>query len=135
QAVVAEVTVNADTTNQTVKITYTADSHTTHINYVAKDGKVVHTTTVTGATDQTVKVPNETPAGWTITGDKVPSELTFNADGHVDVTITIDHQHTTVTPDDPKTNGDRLPDNPTKTYPTGVGRDDLNKTITRTIKI
>ncbi|MGZ7884760.1 mucin-binding protein [Limosilactobacillus ingluviei] len=135
QAVVAEVTVDADTTNQTVKITYTADSHTTHINYIDKDGKVVHTTTVTGATDQTVKVPNETPAGWTITGDKVPSELTFNADGHVDVTITIDHQHTTVTPDDPKTNGDRLPDNLTKTYPNGVGYDDLNKTVTRTIKV
>ena len=135
QAVVAEVTVDADTTNQTVKITYTADSHTTHINYVAKDGKVVHTTTVTGAMDQTVKVPNETPAGWTITGDKVPSELTFNADGHVDVTITVDHQHVTVTPDQPKAPTDKLPDNPAKTYPNGVGYDDLNKTVTRTIKV
>ena len=132
---VAQQVVNGTTTDQTIDVTYSSGEHTTHINYVDGDGNTVHTTTITGQTDGTVQVPNETPAGWTITGDKVPSELTFNADGHVDVTITIDHQHTTVTPDDPKTNGDRLPDNPTKTYPNGVGHDDLNKTITRTIKL
>lgn len=132
---VAQQVVNGTTTDQTIDVTYSSGEHTTHINYVDGDGNTVHTTTITGQTDGTVQVPNETPAGWTITGDKVPSELTFNADGHVDVTITINHQHTTVTPDDPKTNGDRLPDNPTKTYPNGVGHDDLNKTITRTIKL
>ena len=134
QAVVAEVTVDANTTNQTVKITYTADSHTTHINYVAKDGKVVHTTTVTGQTDRTVKVPNETPAGWTITTGEVPSEVTFGPDGHTDVTITVDHQTVTVTPDQPQTDGTQLPDNPTLTF-RGVDKGDLNRTIARTITL
>ena len=134
QSVVAEAAVYADTTDQTVKITYMADSHMTHINYVDENGNVVHTTTVTGQTDQTVKVPNETPAGWTITTGQVPSEVTFEPDGYTDVTITVDHRYVTVTPDDPKTDGTQLPDNPTLTF-RGVGKGDLNKTVTRTIKL
>ena len=134
QAVVAEAAVYADTTDQTVKITYTADSHTTHINYVDDNGKVVHTTTITGQTDQTVKVPNETPAGWMITTGQVPSEVIFGADGHADVTVSIDHQTVTVTPDHPQVDGTKLPDNPALTFH-DVDHDDLNKTITRTIKL
>ena len=134
QAVVDEVAVNADMANQTVKITYTANDQTTHINYVDENGEAVHTTTIKGRTDQTVKVPNETPAGWTITAGQVPSEVTFGADGHADVKITVDHRHTTVTPDDPKTNGTKLPDNPALTF-NGVEHDDLNRTVTRTIKV
>ena len=133
QAVVAEAAVYADMTDQTVKITYTADSHTTHINYVDEGGTVIRTTTITGHTDQTIKVPNETPAGWTTTG-QVPNELTFGPDGYTDVTITVDHRHVTVTPDDPKTDGAKLPDNSALTFH-DVDHDDLNKTITRTIKL
>ena len=134
QAVVAEVTVNADMTDQTVKIMYTADAQTTHINYVDGNGNVVHTTTVNGHTDQTVKVPNETPAGWTITDGQVPSEVTFGADGTPDVKITVDHKTVTVAPDDPPTDGTKLPDNPSLTFQ-GVEHDDLNRTVTRTIKV
>ena len=134
QAVVDEVAVNADVTNQTVKITYTANAQTTHINYVDENGEVVHATTVTGHTDQTVKVPNETPAGWTITDGQVPSEVTFGADGYTDVEITVDHKTVTVAPDDPQTDGTKLPDNPSLTFQ-GVEHDDLNRTVTRTIKV
>ena len=134
QAVVAEVAVNSDMTDQMVTVTYTADSHTTHINYVDENGNVVHTTTVTGQTDQTVKVPNETPAGWTITTGQVPSEVTFGADGHTDVTVSIDHQTVTVMSDHPQVDGTKLPDNPALTFH-DVDHDDLNKTVTRTIKL
>ena len=134
QAVVDEAAVNADMANQTVKITYTANDQTTHINYVDENGEAVHTTTIKGRTDQTVKVPNETPAGWIITAGQVPSEVTFGADGHADVKITVDHRHTTVTPDDTKTDGTKLPDNPSLTFQ-GVEHDDLNRTVTRTIKV
>ena len=134
QAVVAEVAVNADTTDQTVKISYTANDQATHINYVDENGEVVHTTTIKGHTDQTVKVPNETPAGWTVTGGQVPSEVTFGADGYTDVKITVDHKTVTVAPDDPKTDGTKLPDNPALTFQ-GVEHDDLNRTVTRTIKV
>ncbi|MDC2840310.1 YSIRK-type signal peptide-containing protein, partial [Limosilactobacillus mucosae] len=45
------------------------------------------------------------------------------------------HATTIVTPDNPKTPVDVLPDNPGKNYPSGVAKDDLNKTVTRTINI
>lgn len=50
-------------------------------------------------------------------------------------TVTLKHATTTVTPDDPKSTTDPLPDNPSKNYPSGVSEDDLNKTITRTINV
>src|SRR5699024_12478454 len=34
-----------------------------------------------------------------------------------------------------KTTGDKLPDNPSKNYPSGVAESDLNKNVTRTIKV
>ena len=132
---VAQQVVDGTTKDQTVNVTYTANTQTTHVNYVDGDGNVVHTTTITGKTDQTVKVPNETPAGWKVVGESVPTEITFGPDGHTDVAVTVDHQHATVTPDDPKTPADKLPNNPGKTYPDGVGHDDLNRTVTRTIKV
>ena len=132
---VAQQVVNGTTTDQTIDVIYSSGEHTTHINYVDGDGNIVHTTTIKGQTDGTAQVPNETPAGWTVVGEPVPTELSFGPDGHSDVTVTVDHQHVTVTPDQPKTPTDKLPDNPAKTYPNGVGHDDLNKTITRTIKI
>ncbi|MQC03723.1 mucin-binding protein, partial [Limosilactobacillus reuteri] len=127
--------VTSDTKDQTVTVTYTANDQTTTINYVDERGKVIHTTVVNGHTDQTVKVPTETPAGWTITKGQVPTEITFGPNGHADVTVTVGHQHVTVTSDQPKTSVDKLPDNPAKTYPNGVGHDDLNKTITRIVKV
>ena len=45
------------------------------------------------------------------------------------------HGTTTVTPDKPKTANDKLPDNPTKSYPEGVAENNLNKTVTRTINV
>ena len=136
QANVAKATVTDTTKDQTVKITYAANPQSTAVNYVDKDGKVVHTTPVKGVTDQTVKVPNEVPTGWKlIDGQAVPKEITFGPDGYPAVTVKIEHGHVTVNPDQPKTPNDKLPDNPTKGYPTGVAKDDLNKTITRTIQV
>ena len=132
---VAQQVVNGTITDQTIDVTYSSGEHTTHINYVGGDGNIVHTTTIKGQTDGTSQVPNEVPAGWTVVGKPVPTELTFGPDGHTDVTVTVDHQHVTVTPDQPKTSADKLPDNPAKTYPNGVSHDDLNKTVTRTVKV
>ena len=131
---VPAIKVTDTTKDQTVPITYTADSQTTHINYVDDDDKPVHMTTITGKTGETVKVPSEVPAGWTIADGKVPSEITFGPDGHADVTITVDHQTIKVTSGQPKEDGTKLPDNPALTFH-GVGEDDLNRTITRTITL
>lgn len=133
---VAAQVVVAKIANTTVTITYTADAHTTHVNYVDDNGDVVHATKLTGVTDQTIKVPSEVPAGWQlVAGQVVPATLVFGPTGHPDVTVKIKHGHVTVTPDHPKTPQDALPGNPTKPYPTGVAKDDLNKFITRTIKV
>ena len=126
--------VNENTKDQTVDVSYTPNKQSTTIKYVDDKGEVVHTTTVNGATDQTVKVSSEVPAGWTITNGQVPSEITFGADGHEPIEVTVAHQHVTVNPDHPQDNGTKLPDNPTKTF-NGMETNDLNKTITRTIKV
>ena len=136
QRQVAKETVTGETKDQTVNITYTANDQSTHINYVDAQGKTIHATTVSGKTGQTVKVSSEVPAGWKLVdGQTVPSEITFGPDGHTDTSIKIEHQHVTVIPDAPKTTADHLPDNPGKTYPAVVGHDDLNKTVTGTIKV
>ena len=126
--------VNENTKNQTVDVNYTPNKQSTTIKYVDDKGEIVHTTTVNGVTDQTVKVSSEVPAGWTITNGQVPSEITFGADGHEPIEVTVAHQHVTVVPDNPQNNGTKLPDNPAKTF-NGVEANDLNKTITRTIKV
>ena len=135
QAEVAAQAVTSDTKDTAVNITYTANPHTTHVNYVDEDGKQVHQTTIDGKTDQTVSVPSEVPAGWHVVTGEVPAEVTFGADGHADTTVTIAHSHVTVEPTASKTSDDKLPDNPAKTYPAGVGESDLNKMITRTINV
>ena len=133
---VAAMTVDAQTKDALITITYTADQHTTHVNYVAGDGTVIHTTTLTGHTDEIVTVPNELPAGWKLVdGQTIPDHLTMTATGHADLNVSITHAQTTVTPDAPKTPADMLPDNPTKGYPTGVAKNDLNKTVIRTINL
>ena len=135
QSNVAKETVTGTTEDQTVNITYTANPQTSTVVYQTEDGTPVHTTTVNGHTGQTVKVSNEVPVGWHVVNGTVPSEITFGPNGAPKTVVTIAHSHATVTPDAPKTTGDKLPDNPDKTYPTGVGETDLNKTVTRTIKV
>ena len=133
---VLAVPVDHTTQDQTITISYTADNHTTNIEYVNADGNLIATTMVLGLTGQTVDVPEEIPAGWKLAaGMVVPKTITFGADGHKNITLTIEHQHVTVTADDPKTTADQLPDNPSKTFPSGVTETDLVKVITRTIKV
>ncbi|TDN10342.1 hypothetical protein CEE82_11180, partial [Lactobacillus crispatus] len=50
-------------------------------------------------------------------------------------TVKVEHKIITVTPTDPKTPSDKLPDNPGKNYPKGVDKKDLNKTVKRTITV
>ena len=135
QSQIAKTAVTGTTEDQTVNITYTANPQASTVVYQTEDGTPVHTTTVNGHTGQTVKVSNEVPVGWHVVNGTVPSEITFGPNGTPKTVVTIAHSHATVTPDAPKTTSDKLPDNPAKTYPAGVSHDDLNKTITGTIKV
>ena len=122
--------------NTTVTVNYTADEHTTQLQYVDEQGNVVETLTLQGRTGETVTVPQRLPAGWVLTPNtKLPAKITMTANGHPKVVITVQHGKVTVTPDHPKTTADPLPDNPNNHYPAGVGESDLNKTLTRTINL
>ena len=136
QSKVDTATVTSDTQNSEVNITYTANPQSIKINYVDSDNNdsVVKSDTLNGKTDQTVKTNINIPDGYVIEGN-VPNDYTFKASGNTDITVKLKHGTTTVTPDKPKTIGDKLPDNPSKNYPSGVAENDLNKTVTRTIKI
>ena len=129
-------TVTSDTQNSEVNITYTANDQSIKINYVDSDNNdsVVKFDTLSGKTDQTVKTDITIPDGYVVEGN-VPTDYTFKASENPDITVKLKHGTTTVTPDKPKTTGDKLPDNPNKNYPNGVAENDLNKTVTRTIKV
>lgn len=132
---VPAVNVNANYQDPKIVITYTADPQSTSIIY--KDGNTtVKTDPLKGVTDQTVDVLINVPAGYKIVDPtKVPSKYTFKASGNDSIIVPLEHQTTIVQPTDPKTPSDPLPDNPGKNYPSGVAKDDLNKTITRQITV
>lgn len=97
QAGVVVTPVDGHTVDQTVEVNYTPNKQSTTVKYVDGGGQVIHTTTVDGVTDQTVTVPNEVPANWQlVSGQTVPSQLTFGPDGHPAVTVKIEHQVKTV---------------------------------------
>ena len=138
QSQVNAVAVNGDTTDQTVNISYTANKQQVNINYVdiSDSNKVVHTTTVSGVTDGDATVTNELPAGYKLVDDQsVPKTVHFNANNNDDINVKVQHATVTVTSDSPKTPSDKLPDNPNKSYPSGVAKDDLTKTVTRKVTI
>ena len=134
QSVVKAQVVTGDTESQTVDITYTAEQQTGKIVYVDKNGETLPSTPLTGKTGETIKVVPQIPAGWKIVpNQQIPATVTATVDGIPTVTVQVEHATTTVQPNDPKTPADTLPDNPGKKYPSGVAKDDLNKTVTRTI--
>ena len=133
--VVPAVNLTGAATDQTVVVNYQALQHTTHVNYVDENGTLVHTTTLSGKTNEVVTVPNEVPSGWQlVAGQTLPSELTFTATGYPYTTVTIAHRVITVTAAQPQPNGTKLPDNPNLTF-NGVENADLNRTVTRQIVI
>ncbi|WP_441327768.1 mucin-binding protein, partial [Lactobacillus crispatus] len=136
QSNVPKQSVTDGTKDTTVTITYTPTEQTGKITYVDPNGKEVGTTPLTGKTDEEIPVTPNVPAGWQIVPDpKIPTKITATPDGIQTVTVKVEHKIITVTPTDPKTPSDKLPDNPGKNYPKGVDKKDLNKTVKRTITV
>lgn len=122
------------------------------IFYDETTGKKISNTRefATGKTDETIsftKDPNEVvkelkAKGYVFDNGNAKNNV-FTTGTTYDIDSTVHqyfkyyftHATTTVTPDNPKTPADVLPDNPGKNYPSGVAKDDLNKTVTRTINI
>lgn len=136
QTSVPELTVKPTDHPADVNVTYTPNQQTGNIIYVDQDnnGQRVGTTPLTGKTDESVTITPQAPTGYQIVaGQGTPKTEKATANGIPDVTVKVEHKTVTVQPTDPKTPSDKLPDNPSKNYPSGVAKDDLNKTIKRTI--
>ena len=135
QPTVSAKAVTGDIQNETIDITYVASEHTSHVKLVDNDNKTIQDTPVMGKTGETANVSVTVPKGWQLTqGQELPTQISFNAEGHPDVVVQIEHKTIKVTPDNPKENGTVLPDNPSLHF-NGVSHDDLNKTVTREITI
>ena len=125
QSVVPTESVNVDTEDSIINISYTANEQHTNIKYVDGD-QVVKTDTLTGNTGETVRVNPDVPTGYQIDGP-VTGDYTFGGDTNPDITIKLKHQtldvadHKTVT----RTINVTDPDGRTKTT---VQKADLTRT-------
>ena len=126
--------VTSDTKPAMVTITYTADSRTGKISYVDESGKEIGNTVITGKVGENVTIVPNPPKGWVIVDeDKVPKTEKVTEQGIPTVIVNVKHGIVVVTPDNPKTPNDKMPNG--DNYPKGVGQDDLNATYTRHITI
>nr|WP_317315413.1 YSIRK-type signal peptide-containing protein [Limosilactobacillus mucosae] len=145
-----EITVTPDSENVVKTVVYVGNAQA--IFYDETTGKEIANTReiATGKTDETIsfaKDPNEVvkeleAKGYVFDKDNANNNVFVagtaydkNSEVHQYFKYYFTHATTTVTPDNPKTPADVLPDNPGKNYPSGVAKDDLNKTVTRTINI
>ncbi|MBB1063323.1 mucin-binding protein [Limosilactobacillus fastidiosus] len=99
---IAAKNVNLNDGNETVVVTYTANSHDQVINYVDKEGnKVGNSYTVTGKTGETVdtNIEENMPEGWVISGE-YPTKVTFDADDPAAINVLVAKKETgTTTPE------------------------------------
>ncbi|MFR0593269.1 mucin-binding protein, partial [Limosilactobacillus mucosae] len=109
---------------------------TTHIIYIDTTGKTIKTDTIFGQVGETQTISSTVPAGWKMTTpQQIPTSITFGSEIIPDTIIKIEHDHVTVTHDNPQTAGTQIPDGATTAKFKGVDQSNLNKTVTRTVTI
>ena len=79
QSVVDTQVVDGNTADVTVDISYTANDQTVTVVYKTPDGDVAKLVKIPGKTGETVKIPNDVPAGYHTVG-KVSGEFTITGD-------------------------------------------------------
>lgn len=79
QAVVNAQAVDGNTADVTIDISYTANDQEVTVVYKTPDGDVAKIVKIPGKTGETVKIPNDVPAGYHVIG-KVPGEVTITGD-------------------------------------------------------
>ena len=132
---VPAVTVDGNTQNANINITYTAGTLTGTIDYIDPSGKLIKSTPWSGKVGSTIPINYVAPVGWRlVAGQTLPTSIIATTIVTA-LEVKIEHATTTVWPNAPKSTSDKLPDNADQTYPSGVGQNDLNKVITRTIEI
>ena len=135
QSNVAKETVTGTTEDQTVDITYTANDQQMTITFYDQDGKKVTDKVIKGTTGSTIPVGDLIPDGWELyDGQNVPTDITFKA--HNDnQDFVIKHVLSLVSADNIPVAGSVIKGTKAKTYPEGLTRDMLTKTITRIIRV
>lgn len=134
QSTVGAVNTMPDMSNVTVTINYLKNAQTGKISYVDGNGNEVSHTDLAGHTGDSVTINPQAPLNWKIVpGQIIPTSVVAGPDGILTVTIHVEHDTVLVPSTDPKMSSDKLLDG--DHYPNGVARDNLNKTITRTIMI
>ncbi|MGO5461535.1 mucin-binding protein, partial [Lactobacillus amylovorus] len=145
-AKVSATTVDGNTQDQTVNITYSANAQKAGIKYIDDDTKETLSTDtdngkgkfgqpITFRTDPAKTIKDYEDQGYKLVTNNFKTTDTYQADNNKNqFEVHFIHGTTDVTPDKPKTPSDIIPGT-TKHYPSGVDKDDLNKTVTRTINV
>ena len=133
-ATVPALTVKHGQQNVTIDIDYTANSHSTKINFIDNQGHVINSVTVDGKTGETKQLGSgyhaDVPTGWALDGSEIPTEIVFGSDGHADYNLNVKHAIHHVTHDQAvPADGETV----TGAKVQGAHESDLNKTIVRTI--
>lgn len=150
QATVKEKTPTIDPVNgpengKTQVVLYSPISQSVTMQFVDKNGNVIEPEyTFSGSTGQTVKVadpfgdPIAPPMGWKLVDPKteIPTEVSFGKTPLANIRIEIEHATVHLNHDEfHEANTGTLPDNSIRPFPAGVDHDDLNQTVTRTIRV
>lgn len=132
---VDDLTVDPDSKDSTVTITYTANDVSQTIEYLDPTGKAVGGQVLTGKTDEVVPFTPQLPDGWVLKDPtQAPKSYTLQPTD-TPVKFNVVHGTFKVTHDYPKKEGDLVPGTKNQHFGKGVDYGDLNKTVTRTIVI
>ena len=129
---------NGEDTTLTYNITYSANEQSVLVVYQDQQHNVIGQTAVTGRTDQEVVIDftEALPDGWVlVNGQSDHQAVTFTGSVMAPIVVEIAHGQVSVKSDDSKTPQDRLPYTKNDFYPSSVGYNKLNRTITRAIKV
>lgn len=133
--------VKYDDVSSSIYIVYTPNTQKGSVTYIDDDdqGKVLSNDELSGFSDSQsdYQVRDYSNQGYKVKSSNVPATIVFDHDDSAsqDYEVHLVHQHTTVTPNQPKTPEDVLPDNPGKKYPQGVDQDNLNSEVHETIRV
>ena len=143
---VSDKTIMPADPGQDTTITYSADDQKATINYIddvtketlstdTDNGKGKFGQPITFRTDPANTIKDYEDQGYKLVSNNFKTTDTYQADNNKNqFEVHFIHGTTDVTPDKPKTPSDIIPGT-TKHYPSGVDKDDLNKTVTRTINV
>ena len=127
------VTVNYSRTNQNAKLTVHDDTANTDLNDYAENSTGLYQDQINFKTAPSAVEQELKDKGYNIVSDSFKGSPTYNADDSKNnFVIHVTHKIVPVTPDQPKTPTDVIPDTK-QHYPTGVDTNDLNQPQQRQI--